>query len=212
MAVPKGRLQAPTLAALSERGFTLRVRAERDYHLAFDGPAPDAGAGLDARLFKPRSIPELVDIGAIDVGFTGLDVAREAGGQNVVCCADLGLNRVTVVVATPAAKAGILADPPRRPLVVATEYPSLAEAWMMARGLAHVVLRSHGTTEAYLPDIADVIVDCVETGATLAENGLVPVEELFGSSTWLVAHRDVVARPSPVAARLLAAFGWEGGP
>jgi ATP phosphoribosyltransferase len=76
----------------------------------------------------------------------------------------------------------------------------------MDRGLAHVVLRSHGTTEAYLPDIADVIVDCVETGATLAANGLVVVEELFDSTTWLVVHKGLLARPSPVAARFLGAL------
>jgi ATP phosphoribosyltransferase len=122
-----------------------------------------------------------------------------------VCHLDLGLNRVRIVVATPAAKAGILDAPPPRPLVVATEYPNVAERWMMARGLAHVVLRSHGSTEAYLPDIADVIIDCVETGATLAANGLVGVEELFDSSTWVVVHRDVLARPAPTVAWFLGA-------
>ena len=199
LAIPKGRLQEPALALLRAAGFPLASAGARAYRLE----APD---GVEARLFKPRSIPELIDIGAIDVGLTGLDVVRDAEVTHAVCHLDLGLNRVRIVVATPVAKTGILQSPPPRPLVVATEYPNLAERWMMARGLAHVVLRSHGSTEAYLPDIADVIIDCVETGATLAANGLVGVEELFDSSTWVVVHRDVLARPSPTVARFLAAL------
>lgn len=199
LAVPKGRLQQPALAILTEAGFPFRPVAERAYRLA--GPE-----GFDARLFKPRSIPELIDLGAVDAGLTGLDVVRDAAVEHAVCHVDLGLNRVRIIVATPAEKAGILAAPPPRPLVVATEYPHLAETWMMNRGLSHVVLRTHGATEAYLPDVADVIVDCVETGATLAANGLVVVEELFESTTWLVVHRDVLARPTPLAARFIEAI------
>jgi ATP phosphoribosyltransferase len=196
LAIPKGRLQEPALALLRAAGFPLGVAGARAYRLT----APD---DIEARLFKPRSIPELIDIGAIDVGLTGRDVVVDAEVTHAVCHLDLGLNRVRIVVATPAAKAGILAAPPPRPLVVATEYPNVAERWMMDRGLAHVVLRSHGTTEAYLPDVADVIIDCVETGATLAANGLVGVEELFESTTWVVVHRDVLARPTPTVTRFL---------
>jgi ATP phosphoribosyltransferase len=190
LAVPKGRLMAPALELIARAGIALAPIAERSYRLA--GPEH-----VDARLFKPRSIPDLLDIGAFDVGLTGLDVVRDAAVDRVSPCIDLGLNRVRIIVATPAAKGDLLASPPPRPLVVATEYPHLAERWMMARGLAHVILRSHGSTEAYVPDVADVIVDCVETGATLAANGLVVVEELFESTTWVVAHRDVLARPTP---------------
>lgn len=198
LAVPKGRLQEPALALLAEAGYPMRLTAARALRL-------DAPAGIDARLFKPRSIPGLVEIGAMDVGLTGLDVMRDAAPSHALCRLDLGLNRVRIVVATPAAKAGILDDPPPRPLVVATEYAHLAEEWMLARGLAHVVLASHGSTEAYLPDVADVIIDCVETGATLAANGLVAVSELFESTTWLVAHEDALARPSPTLTDFLAA-------
>jgi ATP phosphoribosyltransferase len=199
LAVPKGRLQAPALELLARAGLRLAPTGERAYRLA----GPD---DVDARLFKPRSIPDLLGIGAFDVGLTGLDVVRDAAADAVVPCVDLGLNRVRIIVATPAAKGDLLAAPPPRPLVVATEYPHLAERWMMARGLAHVVLRTHGSTEAYLPDVADVIVDCVETGATLAANGLIVVEELFESTTWLVANRDVLARPTRRLSELLAAL------
>lgn len=196
LAIPKGRLQGPALDLLARAGFPLHAVSDRSYQLA--GPE-----GFEARLFKPRSIAELLAIGAIDIGLTGLDVLRDAAVDVAVPCVDLGLNRVRIVVATPIAKRAILDAPPRRPLIVATEYPALAERWMMARGLAHVVLRTHGATEAFLPDVADVIIDCVETGATLEANGLVPVEELFQSSTWVVVHKDVLARPSPLAARFL---------
>jgi ATP phosphoribosyltransferase len=199
LAIPKGRLEAPVLGLLADAGYPMSLASERDYRLR----APE---GIAARRFKPRSIPELVDLGAMDLGFTGLDVTREAGGERAVPVVDLGLNRVQIVVATPVEKTGILDAPPRRPLVVATEYPDLAEAWMMARGLAHVVLHTHGSTEAYLPDLADVIVDCVETGATLAANGLTAVETLFESTTWAVADRELLARPSPEATRLLDAL------
>jgi ATP phosphoribosyltransferase len=197
LAIPKGRLQLPALALLERAGYPLRTTGERSYRLS----APE---GIDARLFKPRSIPELLEIGAVDVGLTGLDVLRDAAVTHAVAHTDVGLNRVRIVVATPIEKAGILDRPPPRPLVVATEYPHVAEEWMMARGLAHVILASHGTTEAYLPDIADVIIDCVETGATLGANGLVAVEELFESTTWVAVRRDALADPN--VARFLDAI------
>jgi ATP phosphoribosyltransferase len=73
--------------------------------------------------------------------------------------------------------------------VIATEYPRVAGEWAMKHGLAHIVVESHGSTEAYTKHVADCVIDCVETGATLEQNGLVAIETLFESATWFIARK-----------------------
>jgi ATP phosphoribosyltransferase len=186
--MPKGRLFEAVRARLAGVGVGLRLRSERDYHPECDVP------GVEATLYKPRSLPRLVDLGFCDVAFTGLDVVRDAMVDHVVPLVDLGVGRVRVVAAVPAARRAVLDSPPKRPLVIATEYPRLAGAWAMGRGLAHIVIESHGSTEAYVRHVADIVVDCVETGATLEQNGLVAVETILESTTCMIV-RDSTSNP-----------------
>lgn len=183
LAVPTGHLKEVSLRALDDAGYSF---LEKDRSLRLTGVE-----NIDARFFKPRSIPELIEIGAIDIGFVGLDLVLESGVVHAVPLINLKRDSWKIVVA---AKENVLSHPPSRPLIVASEYPALAEKYMMQLGLSHVVLKSFGTTEAYLPDIADVIVECVATGATLRANGLVIVEELMVSSTWIVVHPRALER------------------
>jgi ATP phosphoribosyltransferase len=194
MAMPKGRLLDGVSDRLRRAGVTLTFLNERDYR-------PKAsGAALDVKLVKARVVPQLVALGQFQVGFAGLDLVREADYEQVVAVADLGLNPVRIVVAVPQDRVGLLDAPPRRPVVIATEYERIADRWALARNLAHIVIQTYGSTEAYAPEDADIVIDCVETGTTMAANGLVIIEELFRSTTHLVANRaaleDDSTRPS----------------
>lgn len=182
IAVPKGRLQEPVLAALrdiDELG-NITFPKTRSYHGVSRIP------GIKATLIKPRAIPQLLGLDVFDIGFCGLDLVQEADELGAIPVADLGLNRVRILVGVPATKYAILDRPPPRPLVIATEYPKIAERWAIKRGLACITVETFGGTEAYVPDIADIVIDCVETGATLEANGLIPMETLLESSTHLV--------------------------
>lgn len=184
IAIPKGRLQAPVLEALAgvDTLGGIHFPSQRGYRGASKIP------GIEAVLIKPRAIPQLLQLRCFDIGFCGLDILCEAGEPDVISALDLGLNPVHIVVAVPVSKRDILEQPPKRPLVIATEYPNLAAQWAFKRNLACITVQTYGGTEAYVPEIADIVIDCVETGATLEANGLVRIEELFRSTTHMVAN------------------------
>src|SRR4029450_13195033 len=77
----------------------------------------------------------------------------------------------------------------KRPLLIATEYVRLADEWALKKNLAHITVQSYGSTEAFAPEDADVVFDNCETGRTIEANGLVIVERLMRSTTYLVASK-----------------------
>jgi len=189
LVLPKGRLLDGVVAALDRVGLTFAF-VDRNYRPTCSDPS------VRAKLLKVRAIPQLVALGNFDGGFCGLDLVREADYEDVVPLVDLGLNAVQIVVAVPAGRPSVLDAPPRRPVLVATEYERLADRWALGRNLAHITIQTYGSTEGYAPDDADVVFDCRETGRTLAANDLVVVETLMDSSTWLVANRRSLADPT----------------
>jgi ATP phosphoribosyltransferase len=149
--------------------------------------------GFEAKILKPQTIVEMLHVGSRDVGFAGADWVAELGGD-LVEILDLGLDPVRLVACAPASllTGGEL---PRRHLVVASEYERLTRGWIARRGLDATFVRSFGATEVFPPDDADCIVDNTATGATLAANGLVILDELMRSSTRLYAHPRVLDDP-----------------
>ncbi|GJM19748.1 MAG: ATP phosphoribosyltransferase [Phycisphaeraceae bacterium] len=179
-AIPKGRMYDAAVALLAEAG--VRVAASsRDYRPSVSLP------GFDTKILKPRAIIEMLDAGARDLGFAGADWVAE-DGADLVELLDTGLDSVRLVAAAPESilEGGQL---PGRPLIVATEYVSLAERWIADRGLDARVLRSFGATEVLPPEDADCIIDNTATGSTLTANALRIVDELATSTTRLYASR-----------------------
>lgn len=164
-------------------GLTFRYVSDRDYSPRCNDPR------IAAKLIKPRATPQMVALGNFDVGFCGLDILLDAAYDDAIPVFDLGLNPVKIVVAVPKGKEYVLTNPPKRPLLIATEYERIADNWAMARGLAHITIQTHGSTEAYAPEDADIVFDCRETGLTLDANNLVVIEELLNSTTHLIANR-----------------------
>jgi len=194
IALPKGRLQIGVLELMAKSGLRFSFASDRDYRPVASEP------GFEAKLVKVRAVPQLVALGNFSVGFCGLDLVREADYELVVPLLDLGLNPVQLVVAVRKGNEGIVDAPPKRPLLIATEYVSIADRWALERNLAHITVQSWGSTEAYAPEDADIVFDCSETGTTLAANGLVVLERLVKSSTYLVANRNALQEPASRAA------------
>lgn len=185
MAIPKGRMQAGVLTLLENAGIEVRASA-RDYRPQLSLP------GFELKLLKPQNIVEMLHVGSRDVGFAGADWVRELGAD-LVELVDTGLDPVRVVVAAPAdlVDGGRLVR--RRGLVVASEYERMTTEWIERSGLEARCVRTFGATEVFPPEDADVIVDNTQSGATLAANGLVVVEELMCSSTRLYANPSALA-------------------
>jgi ATP phosphoribosyltransferase len=186
LVIPKGRLKSKVFALLCDC-FEVNLQSARNYVPLF----PEDN--IRAKFCKARAIPQLIAMKKYDVGFCGLDLMKEyylrSGSQNSSQIKCLDFNKVRVVVAVSShRRPDFLLNPPKRPLIIATEYPNIASDWALKRGLAHVILQTWGSTEGYVPEDADIIIDCCETGETLAANKLKEIETLFYSSTCIFSN------------------------
>ncbi|MBI1382763.1 MAG: ATP phosphoribosyltransferase [Planctomycetaceae bacterium] len=179
LALPRGRMAAGLAQLFEEAGIPLRTRGR--------ALRPDLCLdGFEVKELKPADVVELLRQGTRDLGFAGADRVAEAGLE-LPCLLDTGLDPVRLVAAAPAAllASGSLAG---RRLRIATEYPTLARGWAASMGIEPVLVCTRGATEVFPPEDADLIVDVVQSGATLAANGLVEIDTLMRSTTRLFAN------------------------
>jgi ATP phosphoribosyltransferase len=156
--------------------------------------------GLRFLFVKDMDVPTYVEYGVADCGVAGRDVLLETA-SDVYEPLDLGFGRCRLMVARPRGAA----DRSRAStLRVATKYPRVASAHFLARGQSVEVVKLAGSVElAPGLGLADCIVDVVETGRTLVENGLEEVEDVAASSARLVVNRaSYHARRDEVASLL----------
>jgi ATP phosphoribosyltransferase len=139
-------------------------------------------------LAKASDVPTYVDYGAADIGVAGKDTLLE-GRRNLYEVLDLGVGVCRMVVAGPD-EAWALARRGNN-LRVATKYPQIAIDYFARQKQQSVeIIMLNGSVElAPIVGLADVIVDIVETGGTLRENGLVILEEIMPISARLVVNR-----------------------
>jgi ATP phosphoribosyltransferase len=143
-----------------------------------------AAAGLRFLLLKPDDVPTYVEYGAADLGVCGRDVLLERP-SDIYQPLDLGVGRCRMVVAGVVGRAAPTGVPR-----VATKYPRCAAEHFARRGVQADVVYVGGSVElAPLVGLADLIVDLVETGATLEQNGLEEREEVARISSVLVVNR-----------------------
>ena len=123
----------------------------------------DAAAGVRCFLVKPSDVAIYVEHGAADLGIAGKDILAESEAD-VYELLDTGLGRCRMCVAGPA---GFREDP-GRPLRVATKFPRIAKEYYASQGRDIEIIKLNGSIElAPILGLSDVIVDIVETGATL---------------------------------------------
>ncbi|ULQ58903.1 ATP phosphoribosyltransferase [Brucepastera parasyntrophica] len=183
--LPKGRIYDNVSALFSDAGISIKL-PERAYRPSVNQD------DLEAKVMKPQNIGKLLELGAHDIGFTGIDWIEETGAD-VEEIMDLGFDRVKIVAAIP----NDLKDDKLKSgrIIVATEYVNVAEQWLKQRGWNYVIVRTHGATEVFPPDDADMIIDNTATGRTLQENGLRIIDTIMGSSTRMFASRGALADP-----------------
>ena len=187
IALPKGRLTDEAVAFLNRAGYPVPTNgSEAGFGRKLVLSTPDERFRFI--LAKPADVPVFVEYGAADLGIAGLDVVREAE-RDVYEPLRLPFGYCRLVVAGKA-------DRPERPLRlersprVATKFPRLTEAFFRKRGLAPEIIVMAGSVElAPLVGLADLVVDLVQTGATLRENGLVELRVVLESQAVLIANR-----------------------
>ena len=212
IALPKGRLQKPTLERLAKAGYVPEEEPGASRKLI----VPSKNGTARFLVLKDGDVPLYVERGAADLGVCGLDQLLESGAD-VLTPVDLGFGRCRLCIAAP--RGSRLAPEPTsadatskgeggpegssadwaglegtvdlgRSLRIATKYPRLAARAFARKGVPIDLVRLSGSVElAAVAGLSDAIVDLVESGRTLAENGLVVVQDLLAVSARLVVNR-----------------------
>ena len=181
VALPKGRLGDKVYNLLAGIGYGCPEDYNATRKLVVENPA----AGIRYFLVKPSDVAIYVEHGAADVGIVGKDILTEAEAD-VYELLDTGLGKCRMCVAAPAD----YQDDPGRPVRVATKFVNIAKAYYASQGRDIDIIKLNGSIElAPILGLSDVIVDIVETGTTLRENGLKVVTEFMPISARFIANK-----------------------
>ena len=183
-ALGKGRLANRTLKLLEEIGITCEEMKDKDTRkLIF------VNEELKLRFFlaKGPDVPTYVEYGAADIGVVGEDTILEEG-RNIYEVLDLGFGKCRMCVCGPESARELLQH--HEQIRVASKYPRIAKNYFYNKKQQTVeIIKLNGSIElAPIVGLGDVIVDIVETGSTLRENGLQVLEEVCPLSARMVVN------------------------
>lgn len=183
-ALGKGRLASKTLELFEQIGITCEEMKDKNSRkLIFTNEK------LKLRFFlaKGPDVPTYVEYGAADIGIVGRDTILEEN-RNVYEVLDLGFGKCRMCVCGPASARELLLHHER--IRVASKYPGIAKDYFYNKKHQTVeIIKLNGSIElAPIVGLADVIVDIVETGSTLRENGLAVLEEVCPLSARMVVN------------------------
>lgn len=184
-ALGKGRLAKQTLETFEKIGITCEeMKDPKTRKLIF------VNEELKLRFFlaKGPDVPTYVEYGAADIGIVGADTIMEEG-RNIYEVLDLGFGKCRMCVCGPKESKELLEH--RQLIRVATKYPKIAKQYFYNKKHQTVeIIKLNGSIElAPIVGLSEVIVDIVETGSTLRENGLEVLEEVCPLSARMVVNQ-----------------------
>jgi ATP phosphoribosyltransferase len=195
LALPKGRNLGPVLAALAAAGLVPEGFGEAELGRSLRTSLPEAG--IEILSLKDWDLPLYVEHGVADCGFVGSDVLGEVDGDLLVPLRlHAGRCRLSLIGKGPGLPA------PGSQVRLASKYPATARRIVALRPWGAEIVRLSGSVElAPLLDLAEIALDIVQTGRTLAENHLVELEQVAEVAACLVVnrasfqrHRDLLNR------------------
>src|SRR5579862_7025066 len=216
IALCKGRFLEPSLHLLARADIRFSEDIASSRKLIFNSE----NGSCRVVLVKPADVPTYVEYGAADIGIAGRDVIMESRAD-LLQPLDLNFGHCRIAVAGPKGKLG---DAPPNSEVqefggaspnfhdhptirVATKYPRITLDYYNARGIPVEIIPLSGSIElAPLIGLADRIVDLVETGRTLKDNGLEILEIIAESSARLLINRAGYQTKRDEVLRLIQAF------
>ncbi len=184
IALSKGRLAEQAINLLEAAGYDCTAAKEKSRRLILE----DEKAGLRFIMAKPADVPTYVEYGAADIGVVGKDTLLEEGRQ-LYEVIDLGFGACQMCVCGPESLKGKLDSIPNKR--VASKYPHITRSYFEGTKRESVeIIKLNGSVElAPLIGLAEVIVDIVESGRTLKENGLDVLEVIADISARVVVNR-----------------------
>lgn len=183
-ALAKGRLAEQAMEFFERIGMPCEEMKEKSRKLIFKNEE----LKLKFFLSKPSDVPTYVEHGAADVGIVGKDTILEEN-RNLYEMLDLGIGKCKMAIAGPPEMKEKLNNSYN--LRVATKYPKIATDYFYTQKHQTVeIIKLNGSVElAPIVGLSDVIVDIVETGSTLKENGLIVLEDICPLSARIVVNR-----------------------
>ena len=181
VALPKGRLGRKVYQMFADAGFECPELLEESRKLIFENEEK----GIRYFWVKPSDVAIYVERGAADVGVVGKDILLESK-PDVYELLDLKCGKCRMMVAAPKD----WRDDTGHTLRVATKFPEIARKFYGGKSRDIDIIKLNGSIEiAPILGLSDVIVDIVETGTTLKENGLEVLEEICPLSARVVVNQ-----------------------
>ena len=181
IALTKGRLEKKTLARMKAAGYDISELESPSRKLIFRLP----DTNIEVVLAKAADVITYVEHGVCDLGVVGKDTIMEKGGSFYEMV-DLGFGKCRFALAT---KKGKTVYGNYRTPVIATKYPEVTRAFFSRKNMDVETIKIEGSVElAPLLELADAIVDIVETGSTLKENGLEVMEDVAPISARVIVN------------------------
>lgn len=181
IALNRGRILKEFLPMMTAAGVEPSEDMDASRKLVFDTVNPN----VRVLVARGSDVPTYVEHGAADIGITGKDTILEHGTQGYYERLDLGIARCRLMTAAPA---GFVYPTGR--VRVATKFVRIAERYFAQRGQQATIIPLSGALEvAPVLDLADLIVDIVDTGNTLKANGLVAMDSIAEVSTRVIVNR-----------------------
>lgn len=181
IALTKGRILKETLPLLAAAGIEPTEDIAASRKLVFDSTMP----GVRLTVLRGTDVPTYVRHGAADLGVVGKDILLEQGAEGLYEPLDLGIARCRLMTAGPV---GWERGCSR--VRVATKFTGVARRFFAEQGVHADVIKLYGAMElAPMMDLADIIVDIVDTGNTLRANGMEPIDLIANISSRLVVNK-----------------------
>ena len=181
LALTKGRILKETLPLLADAGIVPMEDIFSSRKLVF----PTNHPGLRLIILRGSDVPTYVQFGAADIGVAGKDVLLEHQGDGYYEPLDLGIAKCKLMTAGP-----LSVSLPQGRLRVATKYINVARQFYAEQGRQADLIKLFGAMElAPILDLADEIVDIVDTGNTLKANGLEARDEIADISARLIVNK-----------------------
>ena len=196
IALTKGRILTETLPLFAEAGIEPLEAIDKSRKLIFETTVP----GVSFVLLRGSDVPTYVRHGAADVGVVGKDLLMEFGEEGLYEVLDLGIARCRLMTAGT----GHDRRPASAKMRVATKFVNVARAHYSARGIQANIIKLYGAMElAPIMNLADEIVDIVDTGNTLKANGMRPLEHIADVSSRLIVNKASMRTRNPIIASLI---------
>lgn len=181
IALTKGRILEETLPLLAAAGIEPLEDMEKSRKLVFD----TTQANVRLLLLRGADVPTYVQFGAADMGISGKDTLMENGAEGLYEPLDLNIARCKLMTA------GVKGESlPAGRIRVATKYVNIAKQYYASQGRQTDIIKLYGAMElAPIMNLADEIVDIVDTGNTLRANGLEPRDFIADISSRLIVNK-----------------------